>query len=363
MLVLTGCSHSDPNMGSLESKLKMKDKEIAELSASNKDKAKTIESYRMQLDKEAAAKAEAERRYNDAMASGSAADSDLFPPNAKPGECWARTFVAPTYRTVTETVQKKSASQRVELIPARYEFVEERVLVKEASSRMEVIPAQYEWTEEQVMVKAPSAELIEVPASYEWQEERILVKEAHTAWKKGRGPIEKVDNITGEIMCLVEVPASYKTVKKRVMTSPPSSRKVEIPAEYQTVKKRIMTKPPEQRLIEIPAEYKTVKVRKMVTPPQENKIEIPAEYAQVTRTEKVTEGHMEWRRILCETNVDSSTIARIQQALLNSGHNPGPIDGVLGSKTHAAVKSFQREHGLATGGLTHETISKLGINL
>lgn len=205
----------------------------------------------MQLDKEAAAKADAERRYNEAMASSGATDSDLFPPNAKPGECWARTFVAPTYRTVTETVLEKGESERVKLAPARYEFVEERVLVKEASSRMEIIPA----------------------------------------------------------------------------------------------------------------EYKTVKVRRMVTPPSENRITIPAEYGQVTRTEQITEGHMEWRRILCETNTTPGIISRVQQALLTAGHNPGPIDGVIGSQTNAAIKSFQRKHGLATGGLTYKTIEKLGVSL
>ena len=60
---------------------------------------------------------------------------------------------------------------------------------------------------------------------------------------------------------------------------------------------------------------------------------------QVVSIFAVTEGHMECRRILCETNVDANTIARIQQALLTSGHNPGPIDGVLGWKTQAAVRT------------------------
>ena len=319
----------------------------------------------MQLNKEAAKQGRKPRVGTKMpMASnGKPMESDLFPPNAKPGECWARTFVAPTYRTVTETVLKKGESERVELTPAKYEFVEERVLVKEASSRMEIIPAQYDWIEERVMVQAPGANLIEIPAKYEWQEERVLVKPAHTTWKKGRGPIERIDNSTGEIMCLVEVPASYETVKKRVMMAPPASKEIATPAKYQTVKKRVMTKPPQQRTIEIPAEYKTVKVRRMVTPPSENRVKIPAEYGQVTRTEQVTEGHMEWRRILCETNVDAGTISRIQQALLNAGHNPGPIDGVIGSQTNAALKSYQREHGLATGGLTYKTIEKLGVNL
>ena len=87
-------------------------------------------------------------------------------------------------------------------------MAEEKVLVKEASERIEIIPAQYEWVEERVLVEAASSRLVEVPAKYAWQEERVVVKPAHTVWKKGNGPIEKVDNITGEIMCLVEVPAT-----------------------------------------------------------------------------------------------------------------------------------------------------------
>jgi len=67
-------------------------------------------------------------------------------------------------------------------------------------------------------------------------EEQVLIKEAHTVWKKGRGLIEKVDDTTGEIMCLVEVPAQYKTVRKRVLVNPATVKEVTIPAEYKTVK-------------------------------------------------------------------------------------------------------------------------------
>jgi len=116
-----------------------------------------------------------------------------------------------------------------------------------------------------------------------------------------RGPMERVDNTTGEIMCLVEVPAAYKTVQKKVMAEPPSTRTVNIPAEYDIVRKRVMVTPPRQRIVQIPAAYKTVKVRKMVSPPQEHKIAIPAEFQTITRTEMASDGHMEWRKILCET--------------------------------------------------------------
>lgn len=136
---------------------------------------------------------------------------------------------------------------------------------------------------------------------------------------------------------------------------------MEIPAEYKTVRKKVMVKPPTTRKIEIPAAYETVKVKKMVSPPKEVRIPIPAEYQTVTKTEKIAESKMEWRRVLCETNMSRKTIMEVQRALLQAGHSPGPIDGVIGPKTNSAIKSYQREKGLAVGQLTYETLEKLGI--
>ncbi len=94
-----------------------------------------------------------------------------------------------------------------------------------------------------------------------------------------------------------------------------------------------MVTPPSTRVIEIPAEYKTLKVRKEVSPASTNKIVIPAEYQKLTKRVKVTEERMEWRSVLCETNSSGTKVTQIQRALLKAGHNPGPIDGVIGSET------------------------------
>jgi peptidoglycan hydrolase-like protein with peptidoglycan-binding domain len=51
-----------------------------------------------------------------------------------------------------------------------------------------------------------------------------------------------------------------------------------------------------------------------------------------------------------------------QQALKDKGHDPGPVDGVMGPKTQAALKDFQSKEGItATGQLDAETMSKLGV--
>lgn len=287
------------------------------------------------------------------------AGAELLPPDARPGQCYARVFVPPKYETEKLTVLKSEASERVEIIPAKYEFTEEKVLIKEASQKVEVVPAQYDWAEEKVLMKPAATKLLEVPAEYEVVEEKVLVRPAQTVWKKGRGPIERIDYATGEIMCLVEEPAVYETVKKRVLKAAATTKKVEIPADYKILKKKVMTKAPTTRTIEIPAEYKTVKVNRVVSPAREERIEIPAKYETVVKTVKVADGRMEWRQVLCETNMTSDIIVDVQRALLGAGHDPGPIDGIYGGRTRAAVRSFQQAKNLPRGGLG--TLSALGV--
>jgi len=270
-------------------------------------------------------------------------------------------FVPAKYETRSEEVLARAASEKLEVIPAKYEWQQEQVLVKTAATRIEAIPAVYGWEEEQILVKPASSRLEAVPATYAWEEEKILVKPAHTVWKKGKGPMQKVDSATGEIMCLVEVPAEYKVVRKRVQTAAPSTREIAIPAEYKTIKKQVVKTAATTRTVEIPAVYKTVKVRKLVAPNSERRTPIAAKYQTITKRVQVSEGKMAWNEILCETNTSSDIVRKMQRALDTAGHNPGPIDGVVGRETLAAVKGYQTKKGLPTGGLTLSTLKSLGV--
>jgi peptidoglycan hydrolase-like protein with peptidoglycan-binding domain len=44
-------------------------------------------------------------------------------------------------------------------------------------------------------------------------------------------------------------------------------------------------------------------------------------------------------------------VEALQRALLADGINPGPIDGIFGPKTEAAVKRFQERAGLEADGI------------
>ncbi|MBN1844008.1 MAG: peptidoglycan-binding protein [Deltaproteobacteria bacterium] len=372
---LAGCSHmQNAEISNLKQQLTKKDQELKTLRAGNEEIQRTLEQRDMELKGQSMAALQAEAKARAALEAKEAAEKSrsakalpseapLLPPLAKPGDCYARVFVPPTYKTFTEQVLKQGASERVEVIPAKHEWVEEKVQIQAASERLEVIPAEYGFVEEKVLMKEASTRMEEVPAAFEWVEDRVLVRPAETGWKKGRGLIEKVDNTTGEIMCLVEIPASYRTVKKKVMTKPPSTRVVEIPAEYKTIKRKVVVKPATTRVVEIPAKYSTVKIRKLVSPPEERRISIPAEYQTITRTEQVSEGRLEWRRVLCETNMSPTVISQIQTALLKAGHDPGPIDGIIGQRTLAATKAYQKGKGLAVGALTYRTLESLGVKI
>lgn len=287
--------------------------------------------------------------------------TSMLPPNARPGECYARLFVPPEYKNVSKTVVKREAGIKIETTPAEYEWIEEEVLVKEAFEKLEVIPAEFKWVEEEVLVKPAGEKLVAVEAEYETVEERVLVRDGYTTWKKGRGPIEKIDHGTGEIMCLVNVPPEYKTMTKRVLVRPAGVDKIEVPAEHATVKKEVLVKAAETRKIEVPAEYKTVKTMKLVQPAQEIRTEIPAEVETVAENVKVKDGRMEWRPILCETNTSPDVVRKLQSALMNAGFNPGAIDGSLGGRTFTAVQAYQQANGLPSGQLTLETLNSLGV--
>lgn len=348
-LVLSGCSTTGNSSASATSVQQMAD----------------LDRRSAELD---AREAQLNARANQgALPADAALAGDLLPPNAAPGECYARVWVEPEYTTRTEQVLSSEASTSINVIPAQYETVTETVLVSAASSRIEtipavygeeqetikvrdgkkvwrvaaqnkaapasqallaaasahgidldnasvgmcfhehfvpasyktvteqvltkaatesvsIVPAEYEMVEEQVLVREASTKLINIPAEYATEEEQIIDKPAHTIWKKGRGPIQKIDEATGEIMCLVEVPATYKTVKRTVLRSP---------ARTETV--------------EIPAEYKTVKVRKLVSAAAETRTPIEAQYGEVSRQVVDQDAGFVWHEV---SNTDHPTTTR-----------------------------------------------------
>ncbi len=387
---VTGCSLKN---GSNETLIK-KDKEIQRLTQKLQDKDKQIASLE-------------NSSSNIQNKDKNAVYNSLVPPNAKPGECYAKVLVPSKYETRPMKRLIKEAQTKIEVIPATYKVVEKKVTIKEASTtflsvpatyktvtervmiepektKLVTVPATYKTITEKIMVEPEKTKLVTVPATYKTITEKVLVSPSYTTWKKGRGEIEKVDNATGDIMCLVEVPAVYKTVTKKILDKDAYTKEVKTPAVYKVVKTRVLDKDAYTKEVKTPAVYKTVsknvldkktyvkevkipaickmvKTRVIDTPAKEKKITIPAVYETYNTKVKTTEPYLKWQEILCETNTTKDVIVKLQKALQNKKYKITMIDGIYGLETKAAVNTYQKDKGLNQGALTLKTLESLGL--
>lgn len=304
------------------------------------------------------------------VAMGQAAD---LPPSANAGECFARVLIPETTEVLTEQVVDREASYEIKVIPAQYETVTEQRLLKEGTTVYKTIPAVYETVTETIEVEPARENKIVIPAKYETYTEQVLIRDAYTTWKPGAGlygrgaagtgviPTGSDAVATGELLCMVEVPAQYDTVTRTRLVSPETTDVSIIPAVTKAVTKQIVVEPP--RVVEetIPAQYETVSVQKLVSPAYEERIEIPATFKTVEKRVVTGGGGLEWREVLCDTNTTPAKVREIQQALTAAGYT-APADGAFGPATLRAMESYQRANGLPVGYLTTSTVQSLGVS-
>jgi len=283
-------------------------------------------------------------------------------PDARPGECFALVKIPERFRSYQQEYELRAASERLETIPPRYEMVTEQYVAQEAYERLEVVPARFRTVTEQVEVAAPSSRYVSTEPVYETVTERVLEQPARTVWKRGNGPIQRIDNATGEIMCLVEEPAIYKTITRRVLKTPAEAREVAVPGQYSTISRQVIDEPAGVRRIVVPERVATRTVRKLVEPGGVRRIPIPAQMATRTVRELVEPARLEWRSVLCETNMTPANIRAVQGALMREGYNPGPATGQLNSQTISALNAYQRAHNLPEDRyLNMDSVRALGV--
>jgi hypothetical protein len=300
-----------------------------------------------------------------------------YPEDAKPGQCFARVLIPAVTESVSEQVIDQPERTEIKVIPAQYGMKDQQVVLKEERVEYRVIPATYRTVTENVVVEPERTEVVVAPASTSTVQERVLVRPAYTTWKPGNslfgrgfartGTGASAATVadggefgTGELLCVVEVPAEYRNVTRTVVAPQSSSTRV-IPARMQTVTREVIATPARVEEVKIPAQYSTIKVRELVTPAREERVVIPATFRTVTKTVERTPASVAWREVLCETNTSPAKISEIQTALTARGF-PTPVTGQFGPQTLASMEAFQRRNGLSVGNLTIETARALGVS-
>ncbi|WP_084154687.1 peptidoglycan-binding domain-containing protein [Polycyclovorans algicola] len=283
-------------------------------------------------------------------------------PQASPGDCYALVRRPEQYRNVQQTYVVRPASEQVQVVPARYQTLNESVVTQEGYERLEVVPPTFRTVTEQVEVRPPTTRYVTTEPQYDTVTERVLERPARQVWRPGRGPLERIDHATGQIFCLVEEPAVYKSITRRVQTRPAESREVQVPGEYRSITRRIVDQPAQVRRVSVPAQVSNMQVQRMVEPARVNRVPVPEQLATVTVRELTHPSSLEWRSVICETNMTPGLLQRVQQALKSQGFDPGPIDGILGRRTLSALNDFQRSRGLPVDSyLNVESVQALGV--
>ncbi len=342
----------------------------------------------------------------------------VAPANAPRGQCFAE-FVTPAVTTSSsKQVLVSPATTKTETIPAKYETETVRELVTEATTRTETIPATFkteirrvpvEGSEtvavtvegqtktitEEVLVKPAEVRTIDVPAVYETVTERVKTADSYTEWRESTkvyaigaealgGTILANRVSSSSIMCLVEIPAEYQTVTKRVLVSEATTREEVIPAEYETVTKevpvdsnatestasadgafkevevQVVDTPEQVRVVPVPAEYKTVTKRVLVSPAVTRTVPVKPVYRNEVTTTIVTPAKREMVAVLCDNEATPDFVKSMQIALKERTLYEGPIDGIIGSKTRRAIRIYQNGR---SDMLSVAAAKDLGLNL
>lgn len=281
--------------------------------------------------------------------------------DAEVGQCYGKVRIAGTFKEVEEKVVVEPEKVKKQTIPAKYNYVDEEVIIREQTVKFVEIPATYKIATENIVIEPEKKQIVTIPAKYKTVKERVMVKPAAKVWKKGRGLIEKVGG-DGEIMCLVEEPAEYEMVEKKVVIEPERQEVKIIPAVTKIITKEVIDQPAKVEKRVVPAVKKTITKKVLVQPEKTIDVKVPAKYKIVKKKVAVTPSKVVWRPVLCDYNITKDVIMKIQESLSLRGFDTGGVDGVFGSKTSAAVKEFQKSLGFQSGGITLETLRALGVS-
>lgn len=347
-----------------------------------------------------------------------------FPPNAQPGKCYEKVLIQPVYETYSEQIIDIPGRTETRVIPAVYGEEVRQVLVREERVEYITVPATYRTVTETVVIKAASVRTETVPAVYETITERVLVRAERYEWRRGVPPEQRPTDpnkykvlATGEVLCLVLIPAEYTTVTRQVLKHPARTVQIQVPAETQVVTRQVIDQDARVEKRVIPAEYKTMRVRVVVTAERTETYSIAPVYKTVTKKRMVSDTRFEWRMIECETPpggyrpvsepapryapppakqaasgprpyvqetpapgyasgprpyvADASqsvqltprVIRDIQDSLGVRGYYKGKRDGTMNAQTRLALSRFQEDNNLDPALLTTRTLLALGVPL
>ena len=229
-----------------------------------------------------------------------------YPQGAQPGQCFARVRTPPVFEAYQEQIVVSPGRVETRHVPAQYEWGERHVLVSPGHEVRRIDPATYRSVTETVVVSPATTRVERIEPVFDTVSEQQLVRPAHTEWRRtfvgpdGVLPPGAQVQPTGEVVCLVEVPAQYATVQRQVMREPGRTVETPIPAVTQTVTRQVIDQPAHEVVEHSAPVWGMERFRRLVAPARTETVRVPAQFAQHTRQRQVSAGGLEWRQVDCD---------------------------------------------------------------
>lgn len=308
--------------------------------------------------------------------------SDLPPPNAKPGQCYARVLVPAKYDKIPVEVSVSDGYKGYNVIEPKFkpERIETRT-TQDAYTEFKVTEPKWNEVQETIITIA-AHKLVTVTEPVKTNVlETYVIKEPRFVWRPGKNlsSIKRMDTNTGDVFCLVEERGITETVRKTTFKGDAIVNVKQVPAKTETYIHKVLIEDAKAIPVTKQALSKDFKVRDLESDGDAIPTTIQGTTKTIYREQLVQNEHYEWALVDCDNsnaksvNVDLSnsnqdenynapTNYEIQKRLAKLGFYRGPLDDIYGRLTTSAMAKFQAANGLnATGKPDSASLKALGF--
>jgi len=281
-------------------------------------------------------------------------------PRLKAGECWAPTVVLPRRVSTELEIVTRDAVNDIQVRPAIIEPAQRSRVVRESTQTYRVEPPVFKKVTEKILVREEVRRTVVEPATFETREEKIEIESAHDALVPCRVPGQSSAGASqGQALCVKAVAARYKTLTRKILLKPETTREEIEPAIYREVSKWIVETPARTVAIDLPEKTRPFNVQAIEASERVDETQKPPTIVNINSVRYEGAPAPTWRQVPCAEDLTPELIKQLQTALNNAGFQVGAVDGKLGNNTLRAIHAYQNAHGLASGALTLETIHHL----
>lgn len=264
-----------------------------------------------------------------------------LPKNPEPGKCYVMCKTPEVWKNENITIEVEPAYKRIVTHPAEYRTVTEKVLIKEASEKLEIVPAIWETKSINYTAKEDANRLSVVSAKFISDSQTVETKASSASWQmSGRKPgCESSNPNDCRYWCFKPVPAKYITIPLTKLESNASVTNNRVAGYQKTYSRRVKVKGETTRSITIPAVYGSITKTILVKDAWKEEITVASKYKTYTKEVLVSKGGLSsWQEVECELvdntplpinwNLNSATLTPAAKRIIDSRLLPILEDGV-----------------------------------